>query len=237
MKIYSADLETTVYDGQTETEAWSSALVPLYTEDVLIHHSLSETLEYLDQQNEDAVLYYHNLKFDGNFWLYYLIKVLHFKQAIEYLSNNTVELKKAKELKEKEVVYMISSMGQWYTISFKYHGHTYTLKDSLKLLPFTLKEIGIAFKTKHQKLDMEYEGYRYAGCEITDEEKEYIKNDVLVLKEALEIMFEEGHNKLTIGTCCLNEYKKIIGKYDWGIFFPKLEQIEIDQETSAVVPS
>ena len=231
MKIYSADLETTVYDGQTETEAWSSALVPLYTEDVIIHHSLEETLQYLDQQDEDAILYYHNLKFDGNFWLYYLIKVLHFKQGIEYLSDNTVELKKAKELKEKEVVYMISSMGQWYTITFKYHGHTYTLKDSLKLLPFTLKEIGKAFKTKHQKLDMEYEGYRYAGCEITDEEKEYIKNDVLVLKEALEIMFEEGHNKLTIGTCCLNEYKKIIGKYDWSVFFPKLELIDIDPET------
>lgn len=231
MKIYSADLETTVYDGQTETEAWSSALVPLYTEDVIIHHSLAETLEYLDQQNEDAVLYYHNLKFDGNFWLYYLIKELHFKQGIEYHSDNTVELKKAKELKEHEVVYMISSMGQWYTITFKYNGHTYTLKDSLKLLPFTLKEIGNAFKTKHQKLDMEYEGYRYAGCEITDQEKEYIKNDVLVLKEALEIMFEEGHNKLTIGTCCLNEYKKILGKYDWSIFFPKLEQIEIDPDT------
>ena len=28
---------------------------------------------------------------------------------------------------------------------------------------------------------------------ITDEEMEYIKNDVLVLKEALEFMFVEGH--------------------------------------------
>ena len=30
-------------------------------------------------------------------------------------------------------------------------------------------------------------------CNIT--EKEYIANDVLVVKEALEIMFTEGHNK------------------------------------------
>jgi hypothetical protein len=230
MKIYSADLETTVYEGQTSTEAWSSALVELGSDTPLIFHSLAETLEYLDSQNEDAILYYHNLKFDGNFWLYFLIKELGFKQGIEHLADGSVKIKEAKELKEKEVIYSISSMGQWYTITFKYRGHTYTLKDSLKLLPFKLEEIGEAFKTEHRKLEMDYEGYRFSGCEITDEESEYIKNDVLVLKEALNIMFDDGHDKLTIGACCLAEYKKMLGKYDWSIFFPKLENIELDSE-------
>lgn len=230
MKIYSADLETTVYEGQTSTEAWSSALVELGSDTPLIFHSLAETLEYLDSQNKDAVLYYHNLKFDGNFWLYFLIKELGFKQGIEHLADGSVKIKEAKELKEKEVIYSISSMGQWYTITFKYRGHTYTLKDSLKLLPFKLEEIGEAFKTEHRKLEMDYEGYRFSGCEITDEESEYIKNDVLVLKEALNIMFDDGHDKLTIGACCLAEYKKMLGKYDWSIFFPKLENIELDSE-------
>ena len=55
---------------------------------------------------------------------------------------------------------------------------------------------------------MEYEGLRYPGCIITPEEREYIANDVLVVKEALEIMFSEGHTKLTIGSCCLDEFKK-----------------------------
>ena len=230
MKIYSADLETTVYEGQTSTEAWSSALVELGSDTPLIFHSLAETLEYLDSRNEDAVLYYHNLKFDGNFWLYFLIKELGFKQGIEHLADGSVKIKEAKELKEKEVIYSIPSMGQWYTITFKYRGHTYTLKDSLKLLPFKLEEIGEAFKTEHRKLEMDYEGYRFSGCEITEEESEYIKNDVLVLKEALNIMFDDGHDKLTIGACCLAEYKKMLGKYDWSIFFPKLENIELDSE-------
>ena len=234
MKIYSADLETTVYEGQDHTEAWSSALVALDSEEPLIHHSLAETLEYLDNQNEDAILYYHNLKFDGNFWLYFLIKEMNFKQGVEYTQdadgNPLVVMKDPNDLKEKEVIYSISSMGQWYTVTFKYHSHKYTLKDSLKLLPFRLEEIGDAFKTEHRKLDMEYEGYRYSGCEITDEEASYIKNDVLVLKEALNMMFEEGHNKLTIGACCLAEFKKMIGKYDWATFFPKLENIELDPE-------
>ena len=229
MTIYSADFETTVYENQDHTEVWASALVRLDSDEPIVHHSIGETLEYLKKQNEDATLYYHNLKFDGNFWLSYLLTELNFKQGFDVISETQVKWKKKKQLDNNEVIYSISSMGQWYEIVFKYRGHVFTLRDSLKLLPFSLKKIGKDFKTEHQKLDMEYEGYRYAGCEITHEEEQYIKNDVLVLKEALNMMFAEGHNKLTIGSCCLSEYKKLLGKEDWDIFFPKLHEIEIDE--------
>lgn len=230
MKTYACDFETTVYENQDHTEVWASAIIGLEDDEPIVFHSIDETLYFLKQQNEDAVLYYHNLKFDGKFWLCYLITQLGFKQGFDYISPTEVIWKKKKELKNKEVIYSISSMGQWYSVTFKYHNHIYTLKDSLKLLPFKLREIGESFKTKHQKLDMEYEGERYAGCIITQEEMEYIKNDVYVLQEALNIMFAEGHDKLTIGSCCLAEYKKLIGKYDWDTFFPKLQDIPIDED-------
>ena len=230
MKIYSADLETTVYEGQTETEAWASAIVELHSDEPLVFKSLQDTLDYLDTQDEDAILYYHNLKFDGNFWLSFLINDLHFKQGYTYTSPTDVHFIDKKELQNNEVIYLISSMGQWYTITFRYHNHNYTLKDSLKLLPFKLEDIGKAFGTEHQKLSMEYEGYRYSGCEITPEELSYIKNDVLVLKEALNIMFADGHTRLTIGSCCLQEYKNILGSYDWQTFFPRLDLISLDKE-------
>ena len=92
-----------------------------------------------------------------------------------------------------------------------------------------MKKIGESFGTKHKKLDIEYTGFRYAGCEITPEEQEYIANDVLVVKEALEIMFEQGHTSLTIGSCCLTEYKKIIGKDDYNLFFPDVYEVELDK--------
>lgn len=232
MKTYIADLETTVYDGQTSTEAWASAIVdinaPDETSSVIILHSLQDTLDYLDHQDEDAVLYYHNLKFDGQFWLYYLLEVLNFKQGIEIISPTEVIMNKPRDLKNNEVVYSISSMGQWYSIAFRYREHKYTLYDSLKLLPFSVKKIGKDFKTKHQKLTMEYEGHRYAGCKITPEEREYIANDVLVMKEALQIMFAEGHKKLTIGSCCLAEFKTITGKYEYETLFPHLQDIPLD---------
>lgn len=224
------DFETTVYKGQVNTEVWASASVELFTEEVNIFHSIEEQFEYFKSLNTNVCAYYHNLKFDGAFWLSYLLVDLKLKQAYTPLNDQETEVEwlKEKEMPNNSFKYSISDKGQWYTIIIKINNHFIEIRDSLKLLPFSVKRIGQSFGTKHKKLDMEYTGFRYAGCEITDSEKEYIANDVLVVKEALEIMFTEGHNKLTIGSCCLEEYKKIMGKDDYEMFFPSLTDIQID---------
>lgn len=229
LRYFSCDFETTVYEGQTSTEVWASAMVELGTEDVQIFHSIEETWKYIKKLKGNLVLYYHNLKFDGSFWLDYLITEVKLSQAYKQ-NGNTVYWKDDNEMYNNEIKYSISDMGQWYSIMIKQNDRYIEIRDSLKLLPFSVKQLGKAFKTKHQKLDMEYVGYRYAGCEITDEEKKYIANDVLVVKEALEIMFEQGHNKMTIGACCMSEYKNIIGRDDFKDFFPDLTEMLIDEE-------
>ena len=231
-RIFVGDFETTVYKNQTFTEVWASALVELYTEDVIIHHSIKDTFEYLASISGNVLIYYHNLKFDGAFYLSYLLTELKYEQA--FLSFNEDGTKGRwldnKEMKNKSFKFSQAFMGQWYSITIKVNNKFIEIRDSLKLLPFSLKRIGKAFKTKHQKLDMEYTGFRYSGCEITDSEKEYIKNDVLVIKEALEIMFDEGHDKMTIGACCLSEYKKLLGKEDYQMYFPDLTQIGLNKK-------
>lgn len=194
-------------------------------------HSIDETFDFLFSLNCNAVVYYHNLKFDGSFWLSYLFN-RGFTEALRHLSSENMELVewlKNKEMQNNQFKYSISHMGQWYAVTIKMNDHIIELRDSLKLLPFSVKEIGKAFKTKHQKLDMEYKGFRYAGCEITPKEKEYIANDVLVVKEALEIMYEQGHTELTIGACCLKEFKRCYDKVDYENFFPDLYDIPLDQ--------
>ena len=226
------DFETTVYKGQVNTEVWASASVELFTEDVQIFHSIEEQFNYFVSLKSNIVVYYHNLKFDGAFWLSYLLVDLGYEQALEKLSDdqNDVEWLKDKFMKNKSFKYSVSDKGMWYSIIIKVNNYFIEIRDSLKLLPFSVKRIGKSFKTKHQKLDMEYTGFRYSGCEITDKEKEYIANDVLVVKEALEIMFTEGHNKLTIGSCCLEEYKHILGKDDYSLMHPNMYKIEIDSK-------
>lgn len=225
-----SDFETTVYKGQVNTEVWASASVELFTEDVHIFHGIEDQFNYFVSLNDNIVVYYHNLKFDGGFWLSFLLVDLGFKQAYESIGNeeNQVQWLKERDMPNNSFKYSISDKGMWYTIIIRTHGHFIEIRDSLKLLPFSVKKIGESFGTKHKKLDMEYTGFRYAGCPITDDEKKYIANDVLVVKEALEIMFNQGHTELTIGSCCLQEYKRIIGKDDYETFFPDVYQIELD---------
>ena len=232
-RTFVGDFETTVYEGQKHTEVWASAIVELNSEDVKIFKSIDETFEYLSVMKDNVIVYYHNLKFDGSFWLSYLLVDRNFKQAYNKTGEriNDVEWQQEKEMKNNTFKYSISDKGQFYTIIIKVNNKFIEIRDSLKLLPFSVKKIGKSFETKHKKLDIEYTGFRYSGCEITLEEQEYIKNDVLVVKEALEIMYNEGHNKLTIGSCCLEEYKKLIGKDDYTMYFPNLTEIELDKDT------
>lgn len=231
-RYFMCDFETTVYKGQVNTEVWASASVELFTEDVNIFHSIEEQFDYFKSLDTNICAYYHNLKFDGSFWLSYLLVDLGFKQAYTPLNEQETEVEwlKENEMPNNSFKYSISDKGQWYIIIIRVNNHFIEIRDSLKLLPFSVKRIGQSFGTKHKKLDMEYSGFRYAGCEITEKEKEYIANDVLVVKEALEIMFTEGHNKLTIGSCCLEEYKKIIGKEDYETLFPSLTEYVLDEK-------
>lgn len=235
-RYFVGDFETTVYDGQQSTEVWASAVVELGSENVEILHSIDETFNYLIDLNDNIMIYYHNLKFDGTFWLDYLIKHKHFSQAVEKVGERFFDVRflKEKDMQNNTFKYSISDMGAWYNIIIKVNNHIIEIRDSLKLLPFSVRKIGKSFGTKHKKLDMEYTGYRYAGCEITDEEKSYIANDVLVIKEALEIMFDEGHKKLTIGSCCLSEFQKIVNEESvsneiYSTLYPNLYEIEIPE--------
>ena len=226
------DFETTIFDFQKETEVWASACVELFTEDVKIFHSIEKQYDYFRSLKTNIICYYHNLKFDGAFWLSYLMNELKYKQAYHVVNQETGEVywDAIKNMPNNSFQYSISNMGQWYRIIIKTNNKIIELRDSFKLLPFSVKKIGKSFGTKHQKLDIEYKGFRYAGCEITKEEEDYIANDVLVVKEALEILFSEGHDKLTIGSCCLEEFKKTFEFEDlYQSYFPDVYEQKINE--------
>ena len=250
--IFVGDFETTVYEGQERTDVWASALTRLFdpTDHVEVFNSLPATYEWiLKNVHTNCIIYYHNLKFDGDFWVSYLLERGDYTQAYEDKKPLTVyegtrfetKVRQGEFLSDKDMPpgtfkYLISDMGQWYTVKIKRpDGYMIELRDSLKLIPCSVKKMGKDFKTKHQKTDIEYEGYRVPGGYISPKEKEYIANDVLVPKEVLELFYNEGHNKLTIGACCLSEFKSIIGDKPKGRsryddFFPKLDTIQIDKD-------
>ena len=225
---WACDFETTVWTEEMEkkagheqdsTEVWSAADVALYdiTETVTISHSIRDFLNRFLRMEGNNVLFFHNLSFDGSFIVDFLLR--------EGYTHTTV---KDKEMRSKEFKTSISAMGQWYYIKIKYSHTLLEIRNSLKLMPSSLAAIAKSFKTRHQKLEMDYAGDRHAYCEITEEEAKYIKNDVLVLQEALEMMFDEGHNKLTIGSCCLSEFKCGYSHKDYDRLFPDLRNDPLD---------
>lgn len=239
--MFMADFETTVFEGQENTEVWAAACVELGTEKVEIFHSIHEFFEYITGFQRNVVCYFHNLKFDGEFILSYI-----FNQRVDYSLAYNYGFKgiadghfyKPKDMRKHTFKYSISDKGQWYNITLRKDKYYVEFRDSLKLLPYSVDLIGKSFDTKHRKLEMEYEGFRYAGCEITPEEQEYIRNDVLVVKEALEYMIGEGFKKSTIASCCLDEFKKLNymddysfrGRAVWDRKFPNLYDIELDKD-------
>lgn len=222
VRTFSADFETTSYKGQTYTEVWASAIVELNTENVHIFNSIDKLWDYMKSLKCNIIVYFHNLKFDGSFWLPFLMQKLYMQPA--YIQRSQRWLSN-KEMPNHSFKYVISDKGQWYSITIKENNKIIEIRDSLKLLPFSVKQLGDSFRTMHKKSSIEYTGYRKAGGLITEKEKEYIANDVLVVKEALEITLSQGHTKLTIGSCCLSEFKELMktnSAYDWDTLFPNL---------------
>ena len=229
-KIFACDFETTVYDNQDRTDVWSSCLCELGNHEPILHGCIADTYNYFESLKCDIHAYYHNLKFDGRFWLYFLMHDLKYKQAYIEESPNHYTFIKDSEMSRGTFKYLISRMGQWYTLTVRLNNGCYlTFMDSMKLFPFKLEDVAKGFKTAHSKLSMEYKGFRYPNCPISDQEKEYIFNDVYVLKEALEIFFTDNPKKLTIGSCCLAKYKQLMSG-DFETLFPDLREIQLDDK-------
>nr|DAQ04535.1 MAG TPA: DNA polymerase B [Caudoviricetes sp.] len=221
----AADFETTTYKGQTDTEVWAAAFTTIGSEKVTICNSIELFFSSIREYVGNLQIYFHNLKFDGHFILDYFIR--NYSQAIE---NN--EFLPEKRMRNGSFKYLISDMGQWYYIIWKIDGRIIEFRDSYKLLPFSLKKLGKDFKTKHQKTSLEYKGIRKSGDSIKEDEADYIRNDVLVLSEALNIFFSQGHTGLTIGSCCLSEFKQTIGNDRiYSMLFPDLREYNIGEET------
>lgn len=231
---WACDFETTVWTDEMEkeagheqdsTEVWAAADVQLYDKEerVTISHSIRDFLTRFLRMSGNNVLYFHNLSFDGSFIVDFLLR--------EGYTHTNV---KDSEMCSRQFKTSISAMGDWYYIKIKWSHTLLEIRNSLKLMPASLRDIGISFKTKHQKLDMVYSGNRHAYCQITNEEAEYIRNDVLVLKEALELMFNEGHDKLTIGACCLSEFKDGYAMSEYNILFPDIRDDPTDWDYTHV---
>jgi hypothetical protein len=219
-KKYSCDFETTT--DPNDCRVWAYGWMEIGNKNnYKIGNSLYEFMEWCEKEKAD--LYFHNLRFDGEFIINYLLK-----QGYVYSDSGHAGTFHT----------IISSMGQWYMIDICY-GYTKPKKgkpkklhtkiyDSLKKLPFPVKKIAKDFKLTIEKGDIDYHSYRPIGHIITDKEYKYIKNDIEIIADALEIQFNQGLTSMTNGSDSLKGFKTMIPKEMFERLFPVLS-LEMDK--------
>lgn len=221
MKKFSADFETCTWK-EDETWVWAWAVCEIGNEsNLIIDNNIESFIEYCRKQKNN-IFYFHNLKFDGEFIIYYLLK------------NGFKHVEDKKDIEDKTFMTLISDMGQFYNIVvyFKKGNKEYTKAtfiDSLKIIPFAVEDIAKTFNLEISKLDLDYDKPREIDHIITKEEKEYIQNDVKIVAKALEEFFKQDLTKMTIASNSLTNYKKLVGKSRFEHCFPTLDK-ELDGE-------
>ena len=220
MRRFTADFETTT--DEKDCRVWAYALCEIGKPDNFYYgNNIEDFFKTLQYKRENYVLYFHNLKFDGEY-------------IFNYLLNNGYEcIKDKKDRKTKTFTTLISDTGQFYSIEIffevenKKHINKVTIYDSLKILNFSVDKIAKAFDLPIRKLELDYTKYREVGHILTPEEVDYIRNDVEIMARALDFMFKEKLTKMTIGSDALTYYKEM--NKNFNKYFPILPY-EIDMD-------
>ena len=204
LKIYCADFETTSkvqYEIEGKTRVYLWCLKSLNLETSIMGISIDEFFKSIDTLPEDElIIYFHNLSFDGEFICWYLLE-----NGYEYQEDiRTLKVEKHFEptIDEMNSIYMIkviSPLGKY--IEFR---------CSYKLFPKSIEDIGEMVGVKKLKETHNYEEVKnYKGLdEVTQEEKDYINNDVLIMCHLIKYLDSVGINALTMSSSAYKNWKK-----------------------------
>ena len=214
MRSFVADFETTTIEE--DCRVWAYAVCEVGNSDNIIYGTnIDDFMLWCEDHEDNVKVFFHNLKFDGQFiitWLY------------QHGYTHTTE---QNERATRTFNTLISDKGLYYSIEviFYLNGkkvNKVTFQDSLKLIPLSVDAIAKSFKLPIQKGSIDYASHNYlpANTPLTSEEISYIKNDVQIVAHAIQYFYSQGLDRMTIGSCALNEYKKLIKKTNFNRWFP-----------------
>ncbi len=148
MKKFTADFETATW-LENETYVWAWATCEIGNEEnIVIDNNIDSFIEYVKQE-KNSVWYFHNLKFDGEFIIYWAE------------THGFRHVEKREEIKDMTYTTLISDMGQFYQIVLYFEkGNKKVVKatfiDSLKIIPFSVEDIAKSFNLPINKLTIDY---------------------------------------------------------------------------------
>ena len=221
MQKFTADFETATWLSD-ETYVWAWAVCEIGNPDnIIIDNNIDSFIKFCED-HPNTVLYFHNLKFDGEFIISYL-----FNNGFEYINDR-------KEKRDKTFSTLISDMGLFYQmeIYFSVKGKRckkVTILDSLKILNMSVEQVAKSFGLPISKLELDYDTPRPRGYILKDYEKDYITNDVKIMALALDTLFKQELTYMTAGSNALHDFKKTHTIWKFDRMFPQLNK-SIDED-------
>lgn len=194
-EYYCADFETnTTAEAVLENPVWLWCIAEMHSkreEQVEDGASIEDFLQSLvfrcslDKRDyDDYTVFFHNLKFDGNFIIPELLR-----QEWRYVDHIDWQYKNREP---RTFSVLRSAQGAFYSIKLVINrGRTITFRDSLKIITGTIKSMPklFGFEGEMEKLPFSEDDYtrvRPYGYSATEMELRYCKHDVLVLCRALQ---------------------------------------------------
>ena len=214
---FVGDFETTTTEDNCHVWAWALCEVG-NPENLYIGADIYDFMGLCEELIDNIKVYFHNLKFDGQFIISWLFE------------NGYTHITKADERESRTFKTMISDKGLYYSIEVIFYKNgkninKVTFFDSAKLFPnMGVDDIAKAFHMPISKLKIDYTAHDNLpyGSPLTKEEKDYIINDVRIVSNALNEFHSKGMDKITIGSCAMAEYKKLVGDRTFRRWFPVL---------------
>lgn len=201
--------------------------------------SMMRFIYKLAQQN--ANVYFHNLKYDWSFIEDILLLFdsrdwaeIPLSAFFNYNDDDAVFGVKGKSCAAPTLTYAtIRDSMATYEIVLTFDGiHWLTVKDSAKLYPTTVDALGSVVGVKKMTENFDYDKKRTVGDDLTAKEWEYVEHDADIVSRMLSSEFKIddlniGAVPLTRSSNAYNNYlKPLVKKYNsdpnfkWGVTFP-----------------
>lgn len=240
-EYYVADFETSSTD-ETDDEVFVYATGLMKVNDkrnILYYNNNIENFvkDLYKMETSTTIIYFHNLSFDIEFLLNYLVNKQGFKQVVNSYEENEEGLNiksEKRELKQSKTFEIIYANGTFYQVTLNLYYDKFIdgkkektcmkqiiFKDSYKIASFPLVKIAKDFLgITIPKDGINHHFIRRRNYLLNSEEMKYLYDDVKILKDFINLILIQGINvnsnykviidKMTIASQSLNEFKHLM---------------------------
>lgn len=205
INIYVADFETTSelqYNIEKETKVYLWGCKHINNENDF-HKGLNieSFIKYITELNtENNVVYFHNLSFDGDFILWYLLRNKY----------ECVEKPEDIDTSKKQFSCIITDEGTIFKIVVGLKEKIVEFRCSYRLFPDSIENIGTMVRMKKLSEIHDYKSIKkYDTIEsVPENEWLYLEHDVEILRRIVFFLNEKHMLSISIATCAYKNWRK-----------------------------